>query len=156
MHTIFLLEVAMQGKAVIAGHPIHPALVAIPIGLFVGTLICDVVSIWGDPQFWPRAATWLIAFGVIGALVAAIFGFVDYFTAPMSEEAKRTATTHMVLNLIAVVVFAIAFFIRLHSMTSVLGYVLTYVALAILSCSGWLGGKLAYHFGVGVEDRAPR
>ncbi len=145
----------MQGKATIAGHPIHPMLVALPIGFFVGTLVSDIVSIWGDPTFWARMATWLIAYGVLSALVAALFGFVDYFTAPMSPDAKKTGTLHMMLNLLVVVIFAAAFFVRmLTGLTSVGGYVLTYVPLAILIVSGWLGGRLTYHFGVGVQAKS--
>jgi uncharacterized membrane protein len=86
----------MQGKATLADHPIHPMLVGFPIGFFGAVLVSDVISIWGNPAFWPHVSTWLIAFGVVGALLAALFGFVDYFTAPMSRAVKRTATTHMV------------------------------------------------------------
>lgn len=74
----------MQGKATLADHPIHPMLVAFPIGFFGAVLVTDVISIWGNPAFWPRMSTWLIAYGVIAALLAAAFGFVDYLTAPMS------------------------------------------------------------------------
>jgi uncharacterized membrane protein len=134
----------MQGKATIAGHPIHAVLVAFPIGFFGAVAVSDVISIWGNRAFWPLMATYLIAFGVIGALLAAIFGFIDYFTAPMSPAAKRTATTHMVLNLIVVVLEAAAFFVRLGNTTSTLGYVLTYVGLGVLVASGWYGGHLVY------------
>ncbi len=79
----------MQGKATIARHPIHPMLVALPIGFFAGVLVSDVISIWGDRLFWSQMSVWLIAFGVAGALLAALFGFIDYFTAPMSLKTKR-------------------------------------------------------------------
>lgn len=51
----------MQGKATIAGHPIHPMLVAFPIGFFGAVLVSDVISIWGNHAFWPLAATYPIA-----------------------------------------------------------------------------------------------
>jgi len=119
-------------------------LVAFPIGFFGGVLVSDVISIWGDKAFWPIVSTWLIAFGVIGALLAALFGFTDYFTAPMSAAAKKTATTHMVLNLIVVVLYAAAFFVRHAAPMSTLGYVLTYAGLVLLVASGWFGGHLVY------------
>jgi uncharacterized membrane protein len=96
-------------------------------------------------------SVWLIAFGVIGALVAALFGFIDYFTAPMSRAAKRTATTHMVLNLIVVAFYVAAFFVRYNDAVSTLGYVLTYVGLGILIVSGWYGGHLVYIGLVGTK-----
>lgn len=143
----------MQGKATIAGHPIHAMLVAFPIGCFGAVAVSDVISIRGNHAFWPMVATYLIAFGVIGALLAAVFGFIDYFTAPMSPSTKRTATTHMILNLVVVVLEAVAFFVRLGNTTSTLGYLLTYVGLGLLIVSGWYGGHLVYVGLVGTASR---
>ncbi len=134
----------MQGKAAIAGHPIHPALVGFPIGFFGAVLVSDVISIWGNPAFWPHVALWLIAFGVVGALLAALFGFVDYFTAPIDGSIKARATTHMILNLLVVALYIAAFFVRYGNPISMLGYVLTYVGLGTLLVSGWYGGHLVY------------
>lgn len=145
----------MQGKATLGNHPIHPMLVALPIGFFAGVLVSDIVSIWADRTFWSTMSEWLIAFGVLAALVAAIFGFVDYFSAPMSTAAKRTATTHMVLNLIVVVCYAAAFFIRYGDATSVLGYVVTYIGLALLLASGWYGGHLVNVHLIGTTAQPP-
>lgn len=145
----------MQGKATVAKHPIHPMLVGFPIGLFGGVLVSDVISIWGDRAFWSHMSLWLIAFGVVGALVAALFGFIDYFSAPMSPEAKRAATTHMILNLLVVVCYAAAFAVRYGDPTSTLGYVLTYVGLAFLAASGWYGGHLVYNDLIGTTSPPP-
>jgi uncharacterized membrane protein len=141
----------MQGKATIAGHPIHPMLVAFPIGFFGAVLVSDVISIWRHPTFWSHVAMWLIAFGVIAALVAAVFGYIDYFTARMSPPIKRTATTHMILNLILVVCYAAAFVVRHGNPMSTLGYVLTYIGFALLLASGWYGGHLVYVGLVGTK-----
>jgi uncharacterized membrane protein len=145
----------MQGKATVAHHPIHPMLVAFPIGFFGGVLVSDIISIWGDRTFWPQMSLWLIAFGVIAALVAAVFGFTDYFSAPMSSEAKATATKHMILNLIVVVCYVAAFFVRYGDPTSVLGYVLTYIGLTLLIGAGWFGGHLVYIGLIGTESQPP-
>jgi uncharacterized membrane protein len=130
-------------------------LVAFPIGFFGGVLVSDVISIWAGPSFWSTMSVWLIAFGVIAALVAATFGFIDYFSAPMSTDAKRAATTHMVLNLIVVLCYAAAFFVRYPNPTSVWGYVLTYVGLALLLVSGWYGGKLVDVHLIGTTAQPP-
>jgi uncharacterized membrane protein len=145
----------MQGKAVVARHPIHPMLVALPIGLFVGVLVSDIISIWGDRTFWPEVSLWLIAFGVVGALLAAAFGFTDYLTAPMTAAMKKTATKHMVLNLVMVAFYIAAFFVRYADATSVVGYVLTYIGLAVLVTSGWLGGHLVYVDHLGTTATGP-
>ncbi|MBV9233588.1 MAG: DUF2231 domain-containing protein [Candidatus Eremiobacteraeota bacterium] len=145
----------MQGKATVARHPLHPMLVAFPIGLFGGVLVSDVISIWADRPFWSHMALWLIAFGVIGALLAAVFGFTDYFSAPMSSDAKRAATTHMIVNLIVVALYVAAFFVRYGDVTSVVGYVLTYLGLALLVVSGWYGGHLVYIDLIGTTSQPP-
>lgn len=144
----------MQGKATLGGHPIHPMVIPFPIAFFTGALVSDIISHWGDPVFWPRMSVVLVGLGIIGALVAALFGFVDYATAPLSEGAKKTATTHMALNLITVAVFAVAFYVRMSNATSTAGYVLTVLGVLILGASGYLGGKLVFEGGVGVKDSA--
>ena len=118
-------------------------------------LVSDVISIWGDRLFWAHMSLWLIAFGVVGALLAAVFGFTDYFSAPMSTDAKKTATTHMVLNLIVVACYIAAFFVRFGDATSTLGYILTYVGLALLVASGWYGGHLVYVDFIGTASQPP-
>jgi len=142
----------MQGKATIFGHPIHPILVPFPIGFFVGALVCDIISVFRPGALWPSMSVALIGFGIIAALLAAIFGFADYLTAPMPAAAKKTATAHMVLNLIMVVVFAVAFIVRYQAPTSTAGYLLTVLGVIVLGIAGSLGGHLAYHHRVGVEE----
>jgi uncharacterized membrane protein len=146
----------MQGKATIAGHPVHPMLVALPIGFFVGALVCDIILAFTHDPFWPAVSVVLIGFGIVSALLAALFGFVDYATAPMSPEAKTTATRHMVLNLLVVVIFAVAFWLRRGDNASTAGIVLTVVGVLVLAVSGWLGGHLAYHYRIGVEPGTER
>lgn len=146
----------MQGKATIAGHPIHPMLVSLPIGFFVGALACDIILAVTHDPFWPTVSVVLLGFGIVGALLAALFGFIDYATAPMPAEAKATATRHMVLNLLSVVIFAIAFWLRLGDDVSTTGIILTVVGVLVLAVSGWLGGHLAYHYGIGAEPSPER
>jgi uncharacterized membrane protein len=143
----------VQGKATIAGHPLHPMLVAVPIGCFIGALTCDIILAFTHDPFWPAISVVLIGFGIVGALVAALFGFIDYFSAPVSAPAKSTATYHMIVNLVAVVVFVAAFFLRRADNLSTAGISLTVLGVVILGAGGWLGGHLSYHFGIGVDPR---
>lgn len=142
----------MQGKATLAGHPIHPMLVPFPIGFFGGAVISDIITFAGHPDFWPRMSVALIGFGIIAALLAAVFGFVDYFTIPMEPPVKKTATTHMILNLVVVVIYVVAFLVRRGDPVSGLGYLLTFGGLILLVASGWYGGHLAYVGGVGAKS----
>jgi uncharacterized membrane protein len=142
----------MQGKATIAGHPIHPPLVSIPIGCFAAAAIGDIVSIWTNHAFLAVMGTWLIGFGLAAAIVAALFGFIDFLTAPMTMRAKRTATWHALLNLAVIIVFGTALAVRAQFPSSAAGYTLTFVGLAVLCVSGWLGGELVSRHLVGSSE----
>ena len=63
-------------------HPIHPILVSIPIGLWVFSLICDVVYHFGSHNtFWKGIAFYSIGAGIIGALPIAVMTLV-WITSP--------------------------------------------------------------------------
>jgi uncharacterized membrane protein len=136
------------------GHPFHPILITVPVGAWIASIVFDVLAIFAeDPSALLLGAQVLIAIGVVGAVVAAIFGFLDYSVIPSGTPAKRTAVVHMALNLVAVAVFAIDWFVRSgagHDDVPVAGVVLSVVGLALIGASGYLGGKLAYHYGVRV------
>jgi uncharacterized membrane protein len=142
------------------GHPFHPILVTVPIGAWVASLVFDVISRVGDDAaVFAKGAWWLIAIGIVGALVAAMFGFLDLLAIPTRTRAFATALIHMGLNLAVLALFAIGLALR-HSRlddadgTPVGLLVLSAVALAVLGVSGWLGGKLTYRYGVRVVDEA--
>jgi uncharacterized membrane protein len=139
------------------GHPFHPALVTLPIGAFALSFAADIASrLATDPGAFGDAAYWLIGAGIVTALAAAMFGLLDLLAIPRGTTAFATGITHMVLNLIVVALFATSFLLRRGDVgvagvdTSAL--VLSAVALALLGVSGYLGGKLAYRFGVRVAE----
>jgi uncharacterized membrane protein len=142
----------MQGKATLAGRPLHPLFVTFPIGCFVAAVIADLISIWMGPVFWASMATWLILFGVAGGLLAAVFGFIDYVSTPMTTTAKNLAAWHMTLNIAVIVIFGWACAIRFLDHTSVAGYALTGLGIVLLGISGWLGGEVAHGHLVGSSE----
>ena len=145
----------MRSRAAIAGHPLHPAMVAIPVGAFTVALVSDVVGLFGGGEGWDRTAQYAIWIGLVGALLAALLGFVDYFGVTMSRAAKRLATIHMLLNLTAVVLYAASCWLRDEAAeTPTLAVLLSTVGFLILSGSGWLGGELAFKHKVGVVENA--
>jgi uncharacterized membrane protein len=144
------------------GHPFHPILVTIPIGAWVTSLVFDVISRinTAGSHSLVDAAYWLIAIGVIGAVVAALFGLMDLVGIPRGTPAFRVGLTHMGLNLGIVALFVANFFWRdsNHSYglakTPAGQLALSAVAIALLLVSGWLGGMLSYRYGVRVVDEA--
>ena len=145
--------------ATIAKHPIHPMLVVFPIGLWIFSLVCDLVFLFGSANpLWRDMAFYTMAGGWIGALAAAVPGLIDYFSMTPGA-AKRVATTHMALNLVAVTLYAINLWIR-WSGNGAGGWPvgLSVLAVLLLAAAGWLGGELVYVHGMGVEEKpqAPR
>ena len=140
------------------GHPFHPILVTVPIGSWVASLVFDIASrIVGDPGFLAKGSLWLIAIGVIGALAAAMVGFLDLFAIPTGTPAFRTGLWHMVLNLLVTATYAGNFLWReaghgQPASTPAGPLTLSAVSLVALAISGYLGGKLAYHYGVRVAS----
>lgn len=139
------------------GHPLHPALIPIPIGAWFGAAVFDVAShVADDSAFLVRGSYWLLAIGVLGAVAAALVGFLDFFALPPGTHVYRVALVHMGVNLAATAAFAVDYALRrsrLDDPEVAWGLVaLTYGAFALLALGGLLGGELAYRFGVRVAD----
>jgi uncharacterized membrane protein len=140
------------------GHPFHPILVTVPIGAWVTSFVFDIASRVVDaPAFLSRGAAWLIAVGLIGALLAALLGLLDFLQIPPGTPAFRVGLTHLGLNLAVVAAYIGNFFWRYADYGTVgsvrIGQlVLSAVSLAVLVVSGYLGGQLAYRYGVRVAD----
>src|SRR4051812_36083589 len=142
----------MRTPANIAGHPIHPMLVGIPIGLWLFSIVCDFVSLSAnaDPA-WSTVAFYTMVGGIVGALLAAIPGLIDLLSLPAGPR-RKTALTHMGINLTVVAIYVFNTFVRLTNPDNLqLAVWLSVVAVALLVVSGWLGGKMVYEYGIGVD-----
>jgi uncharacterized membrane protein len=133
--------------------------VTVPIGTWIAALIFDLAShVVATPAFLTQGARWLIAIGVLGALVAAVFGLLDLFTIPGRTPAFRTGLVHMSLNIVVIAAYVINLLLRVGDpVTAPVSWglvILSAVSLALLGVSGYLGGKLAYEYGVRVADEA--
>lgn len=139
----------MHTPAQLARHPIHPMLVPVPIGLWLFSLICDLVHRFGaSSPNWEVVAWYTMVGGIVGALVAAVPGLVDLLSLP--SGVKRIGVWHMAINLTIVALYVINAWIRRGGVTD--GAIwLSLLAVALLGVSGWLGGKMVYEHGVAVE-----
>ena len=141
----------MASPASIKKHPVHPMLVGFPIGLWVFALVCDVMRAAGGNNVWQTVAIYCIAAGIVGALVAAVPGLIDYFS--IDEAAmKRIANLHLAVNLGAVAIFAINLWLRFRlPAESYLPLGLSVVGVLAIGIGGWLGGEMVYVKGMAVE-----
>jgi len=153
-----LQEHAKRPRTPIAGpygHPLHPIIVTIPIGTWLASVVFDIVALCGvEPRAFALTSQWLIAIGVIGAVMAACVGLIDLSGIPARTRAKRTGLLHLTFNTIALILFVVSFIVRAVEgpHPSVAGFVLSVVGLIVVGVSGFLGGELAYRYGVRVAD----
>jgi nitrite reductase/ring-hydroxylating ferredoxin subunit/uncharacterized membrane protein len=134
--------------------PLHPAVVHLPIALFPLSVLLDLASrAFAQPDLTRAALACLIG-GIATGLVAGVLGMVDYTDIRNDHPAKRTATAHMVLNLVALGIFAGSVGLRWSERdapeTATLPLVLSIAALLLLGYSGYLGGHLVYSDGIAV------
>jgi uncharacterized membrane protein len=141
----------MSSPASIKKHPVHPMLVGVPIGLWIFALVCDVVHAASGNAVWQTVATYSVAGGIVGAILAAVPGLIDYFSIDEGEM-KRIANLHLAVNLGAVAIFAINLWLRFHlPVQGNLPLGLSVVGVLAIGFGGWLGGEMVYVKGMAVD-----
>jgi uncharacterized membrane protein len=147
----------MESKAKLLGHPVHPMLVVVPLGAFIAAVLFDALYLWQRLPTFAAVGYWNIAAGVVGGLLAAVFGLVDWLAIPARTRAKRIGLLHGASNVVVIAAFALAWFARRGSIdvapTPAI-FVVEVLALALGTVAGWLGGELVDRLGVGVDDGA--
>lgn len=146
----------MESRAKLLGHPIHQMLIVFPLGLLATSFLFDVIALATDNATVFEASYWMIAAGVIGGLLAAIFGLVDWLAIPNKTRAKDVGFWHGAGNVVVAALFAISWFLRRpnpqHPPATAL--LLSLIAVAMALVAAWLGGELVARLGVGVDDGA--
>jgi uncharacterized membrane protein len=146
----------MRSKAVLLGHPLHPMLIPFPFAFLVGAVAFDGAGWLGDAPAWWTTGGHLQLAGIGAALVAAVPGLVDYFyTVPPQSSAKARASKHMLVNLTAVGLFAVAWWIRdgAANRPDLLVLGLEGLGLGLLGAGGYMGGTLVTRNMIGVDHR---
>jgi uncharacterized membrane protein len=138
------------------GHYIHPMLIVFPLGLFVTAIVFDVIHFITGTPTWAVVSYWMIAAGIIGGLVAAIFGLLDWLGLKSASRARRVGAWHGVGNVLVVLLFAISWFMRRDnpSNPSPAAFVLVLIGGGLGLVTGWLGGELVERLAVGVDEGA--
>jgi uncharacterized membrane protein len=147
----------MESRVKLFGHPVHPMLIVFPIGLLATAVVFDVLYlILGNPLF-PAVSFYIIAAGVIGGLLAAIFGFIDWLALPNNSRAKSIGGWHGIGNVVIVVLFAISWLLRGGAANFVpngFALLLAFAGVGLALITAWIGGELVYRLGVGVDPGA--
>lgn len=146
----------MRSRANVASHPIHPMLVALPIGLWIGALVLSIAAVFTGEVLFAAAAFYTVIGGCIGAAMAAVPGVIDLFgTVPERSSARQRGYIHGSVNTLALLIFIYAAWrqgspIAIPDKFTVVAELLGVIAIGY---SGWLGGTLVYNNQIGVDRR---
>ena len=145
----------MRSHARLLGHPIHQMLIVFPLGLLATAVVFDLIDLATGTGAFTVAAYWMTAAGVIGAIAAAPFGFIDWLHIPAGSRAKRVGALHGGGNVVVTLLFASSWLLREpESNLSVWSLALSLLGAALSLVTAWLGGELVSRLGVGVYDDA--
>jgi uncharacterized membrane protein len=133
------------------GHPLHAAMISVPVGSWTAGLVMDMLSFTPGSRKLQRGADMATAIGLAGALGAAVAGIADFSTT--RGEAKRAAFVHGTTNFAIAGLYGASLFAR-AARKRTLGVALSSMGYGLLLFSAWLGGELSYQFGVGVRPDA--
>lgn len=142
-------------RAAIAGHPLHPMMIHFPVAALLGLVASDMAYLWlGDP-FWARASLWLAGVGAFGGWVASIAGLVDLLSVT-SIRRKVTAWCHAVIAVMMLSLASLNWLLRYAGPEQGMerwGLYLSLLTAMLIALAAYLGGRLVYEHGVGVDTR---
>ncbi len=147
----------MESRTKLLGHPIHPMLIVFPLGLLIMSVVFDILHyITGNATF-STVAYYDIAAGIIGGLLAAIFGLLDWLAIPPGTRAKAVGATHGIGNVMVVLLFVVSWLIRNGNsghQPDTWAFVMSIVAILIGAVTAWLGGEMVFRLRMAVDDGA--
>ncbi|MFI7643335.1 DUF2231 domain-containing protein [Nonomuraea sp. NPDC049400] len=146
----------MDSRAKALGHPVHPMLIVFPLGLLITSVIFDILYLITNGSGFPIAAAYTIAAGIIGGLVAGVFGLIDWTAIPAGSRARRVGLLHGIGNVVVLLLFAASWLLRTTTdwLPSVPALALSFAGVLLGAVTGWLGGELVDRLGVGVDEGA--
>ena len=147
----------MESRVKLFGHPVHPMLIVFPLGLLATAVIFDILYLIFNNRLLPTASYYMIAAGILGGLLAAIFGFIDWLALPNGSRAKNIGLWHGLGNVVIVGLFAVSWLLRGNNVDFVpdsLALILAFAGTALALITAWIGGELVYRLAVGVDPGA--
>jgi uncharacterized membrane protein len=146
----------MHDGAKFLGHHIHPILIVFPLGLLSTAAIFEIAYLATGSATFSSLTYWLLISGVIGGLIAAVFGLIDWLAIPSGTRAKTVGLIHAFANVAAVALFAVSWYLRTGptATPSMLASILVFAGFALALVGGWLGGELVERLGIGVYPDA--
>src|SRR5205814_319961 len=148
--------VDMESRVNLFGHPVHQMLIVFPLGLLGTSVVFDLIHLTTGAAYAATVAFALIASGLVGGLLAAPFGFIDWLAIPKGTRAKSIGALPGSGNVVVLVLFAVSLWLRRGQVEQPpsAAWVVSFCGAAIALVTGWLGGELVDRLGIGVSPNA--
>ncbi len=147
----------MESKAKLFGHPIHPMLIVFPLGLLITAVVFDMIYFVAQNPIFGMISFWNVVAGLIGGVIAAIFGTIDWLAIPDNTRAKSIGLWHGIGNGVVILLFGASMILRLFNVAylpDVWTFMLALLGMGLGTVTAWLGGELIDRLGVGVSPGA--
>ena len=105
----------MDSKAKILGHSAHQMMIVFPLGLLATGVVFDVIHLATDKPTMALVAYWMIAAGLVGGLIAAPLGLIDWLAIPRGTRAKSIGLAHGLTNAAVMAAFIVSWLLRRDS-----------------------------------------
>ena len=146
----------MKSRARILGHSVHQILIVFPLGLLATAVVFDAIFLATDNATMAVVAYWMIVAGILGGLVSAPFGLIDWLAIPRHTRAWAVGLTHGLGNVVVLALFAVSWYLRFDDPAAArwTASAFSFAGAGLAVVTGWLGGELVSRLGVGVYDGA--
>ena len=147
----------LKEGAKLLGHPIHPMLIVFPLGLLATGVAFDIVGLVQVEDSWFGISYWMIAAGIVGGLLAAVFGLIDWIAIPSGTRAKNIGLLHGGTNVLVTLLFIVSWLIRNSAdvhVPNTAALACSFIAVVLALVGGWLGGELMGRLGIGIDPGA--
>lgn len=147
----------MESRASVLGHAVHPMLISFPLGLLATSVVFDILYLITGVTGLAVAAFYTIAAGIVGGVLAGVFGVIDWLALSGGTRAKSVGRWHGVGNTVMLVLFVISWALRAGADTwhpGAVAVIVSLIAAAVAGASAWLGGELVERLGIGVAADA--
>jgi uncharacterized membrane protein len=138
--------------------PFHPRFVHFPIALCVVGAIFVAFGLLRRRERWVGYGQISLLIGWLGVMAAVVTGLIDQSGAPDEAAIQAVLNQHITAGIALLIAVGLAVYWPLRNKRlfregrARWGFLaLLLIIVVLVAIEGWLGGKLVYHYGVGVK-----
>lgn len=150
----------LQGKWL--GHPLHPAVVHVPVGAWIISAILDGINRHtNDAGPGVHLSLYCVIAGLVTALIAVPTGVAEWASIKKEKPAWKLGLTHMALNLLAAITWAANLGLRWKALPTAEPVTLAVLVTSIIGAllvliSGYIGSLMVFDHGTSVARQSKK